>query len=369
MSAAWLAASIMAVWASGDVLAPRSLLSISLLLVALSVLWLSVSAAAVVGLAAGVFSVVMGSAALEQAMFLVLMAGICAYFSRPPVRWVFLAAAGVWSAWYASHLHEVSAQIFVFGSMIVLLLGAYALGTGARRLREKQEQDRRELEAAERRHRESLAAERRSLARDLHDVVAHDITVIAMQAEMARLGQDDALIRRTMRRVGESSRATLEDLGRIVTVLSGDDTGHEGGSERGHRLTVVDGLEKFRLELESLGIRTRTLLSGSWEGVSPAVERSVYRILQECCTNVIKYGARGADAACTLSAEMTAEGIELCVTNSLPAQQRDERDIPFSSEEGLRNIRKRASEFGGRVEAGVTSPGTWKTRVSNLGRT
>lgn len=377
MTSGWLAASVGAGWAAGELLPPRALLSITLMLLSLSVLWLSVTAAAVVGLAAGAVSLSLGATALEQALFLILMGGICAYFSVPLIRWGFLGAATAWFAWYASLLHEPAARIFVFGSLVILLLGSYALGANASRLRQRQIQDQRELEAAERRHREAIAAERRSLARDLHDVVAHDITVIAMQAEMARLGQDDELIRRTMRRVGESSRATLEDLGRIVTVLSADaedgDTGAEGGAEDGtdgsRQLTVAEGLEKFRLELESLGIRTQIHLSGSWDGVPPAVERSVYRILQECCTNVIKYGARGPDAVCTLSAESTAEGIELCVRNSLPAQGRDEYSTPFSSEEGLRNIRKRAGEFGGRVEAGVTSPGIWETRVSNLGRT
>ena len=369
MTSGWLAASVGAGWAAGELLPPRALLSITLMLLSLSVLWLSVTAAAAVGLAAGVVSLILGATALEQALFLILMGGICAYFSVPLIRWGFLVAATAWFAWYASLLHEPAARIFVFGSLVILLLGSYALGANASRLRQRQIRDQRELEAAERRHREALAAERRSLARDLHDVVAHDITVIAMQAEMARLGQDDELIRRTMGRVGDSSRATLEDLGRIVTVLSGDEEGQEHGSDAGHQLTVVDGLEKFRLELESLGVRTETVFSGIWEGVVPAVERSAYRILQECCTNVIKYGARGPTAVCIIAAESTAEGIELCVTNSLPAREQGEHSSPFSSEAGLRNIRKRASEFGGRVEAGMTSLGTWETKVSNLGRT
>ena len=74
-----LAASVGAGWAAGELLPPRALLSITLMLLSLSVLWLSVTAAAVVGLAAGAVSLSLGATALEQALFLILMGGICAY--------------------------------------------------------------------------------------------------------------------------------------------------------------------------------------------------------------------------------------------------------------------------------------------------
>ena len=79
MTSGWLAASVGAGWAAGELLPPRALLSITLMLLSLSVLWLSVTAAAVVGLAAGAVSLSLGATALEQALFLILMGGICAY--------------------------------------------------------------------------------------------------------------------------------------------------------------------------------------------------------------------------------------------------------------------------------------------------
>lgn len=370
LSAAWLAATLIATFASAvDDFSPRSMLSMMLWMFCLAVLWVGVTWAAAAGLAAAVVSVLGGAAALEQAIFLILMAGICAAHSRGEVRRSFLLLSVVWAGWYASHLRDSANALFIFCTALLLLVASYAIGSGIRRLSEKQERTRRALYDAEKRYQDAVAAERRSLARDLHDIVAHDITVLAMQVEAAQLSCDEDRRGRTLQMVRDSSRTTLQDLRRIVEVLEEEGAVQTAGSVRDRLLTVGEALEKFQGELEAVEIPTVTNLRGDWDSVSSSVQRVVYRILQECSTNVVKYGARGGkDVLCTMTAEAAGDHVNLYIINQLPEEPSPGRGASFSSQAGLRSIEDRARTFGGLVVAGPDESGCWTTKVLNLSK-
>lgn len=370
LSAAWLAATLIATFASAvDDLSPRSMLSMMLWMFCLAVLWAGITWAAAAGLAAAVVSVAAGTAALEQAIFLILMAGVCAAHSCGGLRRSFVLLSVLWVGWYASHLQDLSNALFIFCSAVLLLMASYAIGSGIRRLMEKQEWTRRALYEAEKKHHDAVTAERKSLARDLHDIVAHDITVLAMQAEAAQLGQDEGRRERTLQMVRDSSRATLQDLRRIVEVLEEDGAVQTAGSARDRLLRVGEALEKFQEELEAVGVPTVTNAHGDWESVSLSVQRVVYRILQECSTNIIKYGARGGeDVLCTMTAEAAEDHVNLYIINQLPGETAIRRDASFSSHAGLRSIEDRARTFGGLVVAGPDESGCWSTKVLKLSK-
>jgi signal transduction histidine kinase len=209
-----------------------------------------------------------------------------------------------------------------------------AITDRARRAEETRESE------AERR----VAEERLAIARDLHDVMAHQIAVINLHAASAsqalRTRPDDA--ERSLTTVREAARTVLGEIGSLLTVLRSGDGQHPGALAPTPGLThlpqLLDEFTKAGLVVEQRTVGTPIELD-------PVRDIVAYRVLQEGLTNAHKHGG---DGTALVQLDYADDGLDLTVTNVTKAR-RDDR-IVVSVGHGLVGVRERVTSVGGSLE-------------------
>ncbi len=192
--------------------------------------------------------------------------------------------------------------------------------------------------------------ERARIARELHDVVAHHVSMIAVQAETARLttpGLPAAGAQRLLQ-IGDTARAALTEMRRLLGVLREDVPGD--AVERQPQPGLGELNELLDEARSTSGAATRLILSGSPDPLDPGVELAAYRIVQEALTNARRH-APGA-----------AVDVELQYTDvALLVRIRDNGPGPSSPAvplgHGLLGMRERAAAVGGRLQVGAAAGG------------
>jgi signal transduction histidine kinase len=316
--------------------------------------WRRVAPVPVLGLAAGVLAVRYGlHRDLTSAFAAVLVGayGLGAYAS--PVRrcarwlgWLCLAAAvavvvtgnGVPDKAYRGVLEGRFA-----GAPLALLGAAFVLGDAA---------DARRREAAslvEAAHQ----AERTRIARELHDVVAHQLSAIAVQAGAARIaagggppqagGPGQAEVLATVERL---AREALNELNHLLGALR-----REPAGEPARRPSpTLAGLGTLLDSARAGGVPAELAVEGRPRALSPGVELCCYRIIDEALTNVARH-APGAPARVVL--RYRPGGLDIEVANGpSPGGARPAAPRPASGGRGMRGMRERAELYGGRLDAG-----------------
>ncbi|GAA1196629.1 signal transduction histidine kinase [Kitasatospora gansuensis] len=194
-----------------------------------------------------------------------------------------------------------------------------------------------------------LARERAQLAREMHDVVSHQVSLIAVQAGALQVATQDPDAEQAARTIRTLSVTTLDELRTMVRLLRAS-----GG--RDTELTPQPTLADLRRLVESSGIPAE--LTGQLPAtVSTPAQRAVYRTVQEALTNVRKH-APGATARVELRQE--GERIGVTVTNT-PAT-RPALPLP-GSQLGLVGLGERAEILNGSLEAGPTPDGGYRVRL------
>jgi signal transduction histidine kinase len=206
----------------------------------------------------------------------------------------------------------------------------------------------RENAAAAARHAQDM--ERARLAREVHDVVAHQLSAIAVQAGAARLAAtgDPQAALAAISAIEGQARGGLTELNRLVRELR--PTGDAGpGSPPLRRL---DDIPSLIASARESGLRAELQVEGQPRPLSAAVELAGYRVVQESLTNAIRYAA---GAAATVHLAYRGDGIAVEVTDDGPG-------VPGGSEPGatashgggtgLAGLKERAQLLGGRLEAG-----------------
>jgi signal transduction histidine kinase len=198
--------------------------------------------------------------------------------------------------------------------------------------------------------------ERARIARELHDVVAHHISMIAVQAETARLatpGMPAAGARRLLE-IGDTARAGLTEMRRLLGVLREDAQAADPGQADADR-HPQPGLQQLNELLDEArdasGAGTRLIVSGPPATLDPGVELAAYRIVQEALTNARRH-APGAAVDVELHFADDALGLRI----------RDNGPGPSAAQpvaaggHGLPGMRERAAAAGGELRTG-TAPG------------
>ncbi|MGZ4114834.1 MAG: sensor histidine kinase, partial [Actinomycetota bacterium] len=195
--------------------------------------------------------------------------------------------------------------------------------------------------------REATVAERGRIARELHDVVAHHMSVMVVQAAAARaVGETDpAAAAEALRRVEESGRAGLAEMRRLLGLADGDDRGEREPQPGLARLDEL--LEAMR----ATGLPVEAVVEGTPRPLPPGVDLSAYRVVQEALTNSLKH-AGGARARVVLRYEPNALDLEILDDGPGPAGE-----AAASGGCGLIGMRQRVQLCGGAFAAGPADGG------------
>ncbi|MGV9989311.1 sensor histidine kinase [Streptomyces sp. NPDC003374] len=194
-----------------------------------------------------------------------------------------------------------------------------------------------------------LAQERAQLAREMHDVVSHQVSLIAVQAGALQVGSRDPATAAAAATIRRLSVQTLEELRHMVGVL-------RASGSRPTELTPQPSLAALRRLVDGSGIEVK-LEADLPDGLPPPVQRAVYRTVQEALTNVRKH-APGATA--TVRVHRRGDTLRTTVTNTAAARPA----IPLpSAHHGLAGLRQRAELLGGTVTSGPTADGGWELRL------
>jgi len=194
--------------------------------------------------------------------------------------------------------------------------------------------------------------ERARIARELHDVVAHNLSMIAVQAETARLtipGLPDEG-RSRIEAIGATARDALTEMRRLLGVLRADaGSGTEHEPQPGlARLT--DLVEAAR----GTGTQVRLTVSGPVVPLPPGIDLAAYRIVQEALTNARRHAP---GAAVGIEVQYRAGGVRLVVRDDGPGPGGDEPGPDPGPGHGLLGMRERAAMLGGTLTTGRADRG------------
>jgi signal transduction histidine kinase len=203
----------------------------------------------------------------------------------------------------------------------------------------------------------AVRAERTRIARELHDSVAHHLSVVAVQASAAamQLDHNSDGARRALEAVREAARQCLGAMPSIVRALRADDTALADGTWTPAE-TLAD-LPEMVERLRRAGCTVDLRMDAMPPRLPPGVSESAYRVAQEALTNVVKH-ARDADAVVAVTGDPA--GVTVEVTNDEPPEP-----VPAGSGggHGLAGMRERVSLFGGTFSAGPRPGGGFAVRA------
>jgi signal transduction histidine kinase len=268
------------------------------------------------------------------------------------------------AAAYAGLIGWKAGSSLALSSFIQTLLAvgvAWALGDWARARRlyaQTLEDNARLLEAdREDRSRRAVQAEREQIARELHDIVTHHMSVIVIQAGagMTALDRRPDQATTAFEAIARTSRLALTDMRRMLGMLG--ESAASGDPSREPQPNL-DRLGQLVEEVRAAGLPIELSVDGDRHPLEAGVELSAYRIIQEALTNTLKH-ARGARARVALRYERRALEVEVVDEGGSGA-----RDVGESGAggQGLIGMRERVALFGGDFEAGPT-PGGFRVRA------
>ncbi|MFD7629494.1 sensor histidine kinase [Streptomyces sp. NPDC059851] len=229
-------------------------------------------------------------------------------------------------------------------SQLPIVVLAWLIGDSVRRSRETAAQE--QARATE----QALSEERLRIARELHDLVAHSIGIIAIQAGVGSrvIDKQPGQAREALQAIEATSRDTLASLRRTLVALRRSEPAPLAPAPG------LDGLEQLAATTASdTGVRIEVVRSGARRPLPQDIELAAYRIVQESLTNVVRHA--GA-ATCRVAVAYGRGELALEITD-------DGQDVPSGhggSGFGITGMRERAALLGGRFEAGPVPGGGFR---------
>lgn len=220
-----------------------------------------------------------------------------------------------------------------------------------------------QLALAQARQREILLQQRAQIAGELHDIVAHSVSVILLQVGAARMrAHDQPGLTGPLRAAEASGRQALAELRRLLGVLNDSPTEDHGrdhaADERAPEAPQpsIATLDRLASTVRAAGLDIDLAITGEIRPLPPGLELSVYRIVQEALTNVLKH-AQAANAR--VRVDYGPEALTIDVTDD--GTTRTPSGAPAGH--GLVGMRQRARVFGGTTTAGPAPGGGWQVHA------
>ncbi len=205
------------------------------------------------------------------------------------------------------------------------------------------------------------AAERARIAREMHDIVSHNLTVMIALADGARyaLEASPAQAAGAIERCSATGRQALVEMRRLLGVLRGESTAGPFEPQ-----PTLDRLDELIARVREAGISVAVETDGDLRELAPGVQLAVFRVAQEALTNTLKHAERPTSAHVGLRCR--GGQVELDVTNSGPGAgsgPAPSRPRASSDGRGLLGMRERALLYDGELEAGPTQDGGWRVHL------
>jgi signal transduction histidine kinase len=297
-------------------------------------------------------------------LFTALIAGVLAFYAlgahagggRAAVLGAVAGVLGLWTGVIVSGDLDVQS----FGFSAGLVVGAPWLAGRAQRSRTLREAALREVTAQmardqEQRERIAVSDERARIARELHDVVAHSMGVMVVQAQGARrvLDREPERAREALRSIEDTGRSALAEVRRSLGVLR-----HEGSTAALEPQPGIGDLGGLVDHARDTGLVVEVQVEGEPLSLPPGVDLSAYRIVQEALTNTIKHaGAYSARVAVRYGAGELE--LEVCDDGSGPQANGPQSGVGH----GHVGMRERVALYGGELWAGAGSEAGYTVRA------
>lgn len=244
----------------------------------------------------------------------------------------------------------------IMNGAIVLL--AAALGDAVRsRAAYREAGAQRDAERAREQRAEAVAEERLRIAREVHDVVAHAMVAINVQAGVAAhlIDQRPEQARSALHEIKATSGAALTDLRATLGLLR-----EEGEGAPVRPTECLSAVPELAAPLRAAGIEVDVRVEGPEERVPAAVGAAAYRIVQEAATNILRHaGARRA----SIHVVVGPGGVDVLVDDDGAALVPVGGPVAAGSGNGLRGMAERAGTLGGRLDAGPHGEAGWRVHA------
>ncbi|WP_329412140.1 histidine kinase [Streptomyces sp. NBC_00704] len=267
--------------------------------------------------------------------------------------WLLTAAYGFVAETVFSwdHYYTNIAPMLVFSAILLLAVTVWHIRRQAR-----EEVTAQQTVTAHERSRRTLLEERTTIARELHDVVAHHMSVVAIQAEAApyRVDNPPPELEKAFVTIRENAVAALTELRRVLGVVRAED--YEVPDAPQPTLAELDGL---LANVRETGLRVEKTVTGAVRELPQGVELSAYRIVQEALSNTLRH-APGASARVEIG--YVLGGLGLRIVNGAPPNPTLIKPSPGAGH-GVTGMRERVTMLNGEMTAEPTPAGGYEVTV------
>ncbi|WP_240103399.1 sensor histidine kinase [Streptomyces sp. MUM 16J] len=265
--------------------------------------------------------------------------------------WALTALYGFGAEVSGRHHDTDTAPMLVLSALLLL-----AVTVRHTRRQAQQEVTAQQTVTAHERSRRTLLEERTTIARELHDVVAHHMSVVAIQAEAApyRVEHPPEELEKAFATIRENAVAALTELRRVLGVVRAEDYEAPDAPQP----TLAD-LDRLLANVREAGLSVEKAMTGAVRELPQGVELSAYRIVQEALSNALRH-APGADARVEIG--YVLGGLGLRVVNGPPPAANLLKPSPGSGH-GITGMRERVSMLNGEMTAGPTDDQGYEVTV------
>jgi len=256
-----------------------------------------------------------------------------------------------------------------FISSTVMLVTAFVVGDNLRRRRDKAESLAERAERTEREQaliaQQQVSAERTRIARELHDVVAHSVSVMVIQAAAARRNLVDApdVAHTALTNIEDTGRQTMNELRGILGVLRSDTDADPNGGSSPRRGWSPLAPQPSMTDLGALvhasdDLPIQLTVMGPLDGLSPSINLHAYRIVQEAITNVRRHA--GPVSEVTIDVTRDADSLRITIADDGRGAAADDIGPGY----GVVGMRERVAAVNGSLTVGPRGGGGWRVQMT-----
>ncbi|MCA2215020.1 sensor histidine kinase [Jidongwangia harbinensis] len=300
---------------------------------------------------------------LRLSFYAVVIAGYTAAVYSP-YRIPALASLPVAALGYAQMQSDGTPTVPADSVPFLILVPMAVAADGLRRWKSHADADRARMSAMEHEQIEALRRatehERARIARELHDVVTHNVSVMVIQAGAARkvMERSPEQAREALLAVEASGRSAMTELRHVMGLLTMEDDGpdHAGAPELAPQ-PGLDGLDALVRRVRQTGVPVDLAVTGRAGPLPSGIELTVYRLVQEALTNTVKH-ASGATVRVSLDYREDHVQVEVTDTGGTSGAA-----AATGTGRGLIGLRERLAVYGGTLQAGPRVTGGYRVRA------